>query len=153
YLHASMALLALFPMEAEQQKKYLNDRMLKSTNHTECYVICEALREYSGERFEHLWGLMENDPNPERRFRAACALARYDEHNPQWAKYIDEIAMELATKDRLVEGWFSMMNPIRDDIANSLLRILRDPTRPESERSRATSAYIHAMKISVRAGG
>jgi hypothetical protein len=146
HLHASLALLALFPRETEPQKDYLYNRLLETENLTEFLVINDALREYSPERLQQLWDLLENETDPERRFRIAGALAWYNPDNPQWAKYIDEVTKLLVTKDHV--EWFQLVQPIRDGIANSLLRIVRDPTRPESERYQATRLYIHVMKIS-----
>jgi formylglycine-generating enzyme required for sulfatase activity len=143
HLRASLALLPVDP----KQTDYLHDRLLEAETITEFGVIRDALWLHTNEeRIQQLWDLME-DQDPERRLRAAGALALFDPKSPRWAKYIDELALTLARKDG---QWSQIVMPNRESIANSLVKIARDPARPESERSQVTGLYMRYLTLSDR---
>src|SRR5262249_51515448 len=123
-LHASLALLLVDPGQVD----YLYQRLL-AAKPEEFMIICAALgTKWSQELVPQLWALLEHEVDPQRRFRAACALANYDPSHPRWAKLIDEVAQYLITESPLVvENWTTVLGPVRIGRRNSLIRIFRDP--------------------------
>jgi hypothetical protein len=74
HLHAS---LALVPVDGGQVE-YLYRRLL-GAGPAELAVIREALHGHASALSERLWGVLgDAQDDPERRFRAACALAGFD---------------------------------------------------------------------------
>jgi serine/threonine protein kinase/formylglycine-generating enzyme required for sulfatase activity len=137
WLHASLALLPVEPRRLGS----LYDKMLEA-NPDEVYIIRDALRGHSGELVPKLWDLLQTEPNPDRRLRAACALALYDPGNPRWEHLSREVADKLVTENPLfLESWRDNLMAVLSDIRRSLLRILRDRGRPESERLMAARLF------------
>jgi formylglycine-generating enzyme required for sulfatase activity len=142
-LHASLALLPVDP----EQKNYLYDRLVKAKDPDELMVICEALVEqkHYQEIVPRLWA--ENEPD--RRFRAACALATFDAKDPRWESknLSDEVANRLVQENPgFANRWSIVLIRIRSKLFVSLERIMRDPERPKSERSLAAERlmmYFH----------
>ena len=144
HLRASLASLALWPGDGKQAE-YLEDRLLASSP-VELPVIWGILRKHEQGTDKRLRQLLE-DPkaDPERRFRAACALANSDD--AQVEKRWDAVAPFLA--DRFLAaviknpGDYSplieTLRPIRQRLLPPLASIFRDTGRSESERNFATT--------------
>jgi formylglycine-generating enzyme required for sulfatase activity len=135
-LHASLALLPVDPGQVD----YLYKRMLEAMPE-EFAVIREALgTTHSQDLVPRLWTLLEHEVDPERRFRAACALAYYDASHPRWATLSDQVVQHLVKENQaFVPDWTRILQPIRLEVRKSLIKLLRDPTRPESERTLTAS--------------
>jgi serine/threonine protein kinase/formylglycine-generating enzyme required for sulfatase activity len=147
-LHAGLALLP----EDPDQREYLYERMLEATP-DELQVIRDALLTHHQKLVPRLWALLEDEPDRERRFRAACALADYDPRNPQWAKLIDEVAQKLVEEDPVFgQKWLQILAAVRFHTHKALIRIFRDPSRPESERSLATRLFVLLIRFTTGVG-
>ncbi|MCI0465091.1 MAG: SUMF1/EgtB/PvdO family nonheme iron enzyme, partial [Gemmataceae bacterium] len=145
-LYAGLALLPWDPKQVD----YLYQRLLTATP-DEFMVIRDALlTEHSQQLVPRLWALLDTDADPARRFRAAIALGHYDSDNPKWAKLIDEVAQHVVTENPFDVLKFNIgTTAIVRDLNNSLIRIIRDPTRPVSERSQATHLLIRGMSVTT----
>src|SRR5262249_28746472 len=162
-LHASLALL---PVDSGQVD-YLYDRMLNADRPPDHFsVLCQELRKYQqeivqGRIVQGLSTFLKNETNPDRRLRAACALAFYDPRNPLWtrnAELCDEVANKLLKEPpALSEIWLQgtkalPISPraLRYPIGDSFLRIASDPTRSESERTMAAHLSLLCKRTEVR---
>jgi serine/threonine protein kinase len=89
HLYYSLALLPRHP----QQLEYLRQHLLEPGSPPgELQVICESLQEgYRVDLVPWLWTRLETETDPERRFRAAMALAYYDAGNDKWRQLADEV--------------------------------------------------------------
>ena len=144
HLHASLATLALVP-EGVKQAEYLHDRLLVALP-VELPVIWEILRGHDRGVEVRLWTLLE-DPkaDPEKRFRAACALANSDAARVEsrWdtvAPFLTDRFLTAVVKNPsdyppLIEN----LRPIRLRLQTPLASIFRDTGRSESERNFATA--------------
>jgi formylglycine-generating enzyme required for sulfatase activity len=140
-LHASLALLSVDPGQAD----YLANRLLEASP-IELPVIWRILTEHHQARVEPYWATV-NDPqaDPDRQFRAACALAISDAGQAE--KGWDTIAPLLT--DRFLAAvinnpsYYSplieTLRPIRKHLLTPLASIFRNPGRSESERTFATT--------------
>src|SRR6516165_1078880 len=93
-LHASLALLPVDP----KQMPYLRQRLL-AAQPDEFEGICLALQEHHSELVPWLWRQIHTEKkDPERRFRAALALAYYRPANPEWNPLADKVANKLVAE-------------------------------------------------------
>ena len=77
-LHASLALLPVDP----GQVAYLKERLLdENVGPAEALVIARSLEDHNRDVVSWLRNLLETEHDRDRRFRAACALARLDPGN------------------------------------------------------------------------
>ena len=144
HLHASLATLALVP-EGVKQAEYLHDCLLVASP-VELPVIWEILRGHDRGAEERLWTLLE-DPkaDPEKRFRAACALANSDaaQVGNRWNsvapfltdRFLTAVVKNPSDDSPLIEN----LRPIRLRLQTPLASIFRDTGRSESERNFATA--------------
>jgi len=144
-LHASLALLPVDP----GQVPYLEQQLLsEEVGPDEVFVIAQHLgaRRLSGtdhrvEVASWLQALLKSEGvPPERRFRAACALAFLQPGN-HWERWSDEVVNELVKKDRpSAKKWARLpMEGVGTILFGSLEKVFLDPDRPESERSNAAA--------------
>jgi eukaryotic-like serine/threonine-protein kinase len=139
-LRASIALLPVEPGQAE----YLYGRLL-SADPRELPVIREVLFGHRKTLVERLWGVLKNpQENADRRFCAACALARYvamgDERWQSETGFITEQLLASVIKNPSHYAPLTeMMGPIRERLQPPLSTIFRDKERSETERSFATN--------------
>jgi formylglycine-generating enzyme required for sulfatase activity len=143
-LHASLALL---PVDHEQVE-YLYQRMMTAPP-DECQLLGVMLLDHSAELKPRLWALVEPGPereaDPQRRLRALCSLALFDGGDPRWARLSDEMADLMVKENPLLAGhWAPVAIIIRDDMNRSLMRIVSDVLRPESERSLAANLMLQS---------
>src|SRR5207249_5749079 len=91
HLHYSLALLPADP----KQLDYLSQHLLRA-DPGQLQVICETLMEgYHDQLRPWLWSLLDTEKDPQRRFRAALALAYSDADNEKWRQLADEVVDHL----------------------------------------------------------
>ena len=144
HLRASLASLALWPGKGKQAE-YLEDRLLAASP-VELPVVWGILRKHDRGAEERFWKLLE-DPkaDPERRFRAACALAISDANRAEnrWDtvapfltdRFLTTVIKNPSDYSPLIET----LRPIRQRLLSPLASIFRDTGRSESERNFATT--------------
>ena len=140
-LHASLALLPVDP----KQVTYLEQQLLE-VGPDEAFVITGRLgktdhhREVTS-RLRALLGTADRpgtERRPDRRFRAACALARLDPSNPDWEQWSDEVAGVLVKEHPAsAKTWAHLLQGVRYIILKSVEKVFLDANRPESERNLA----------------
>jgi formylglycine-generating enzyme required for sulfatase activity len=138
-LRARLALLPSDRSQAEAVYKHL----LTAVRPDEFLVVREQLQPYALGLIESLWGLLE-DPQAEMnpRFRAACALARYEtESQRRWTpKLGHDIASKLVAENALSVGeWAEALRSVKNGLVEPLEQILLNPSRPEGERDVAAN--------------
>jgi formylglycine-generating enzyme required for sulfatase activity len=134
-LHASLALLPVDP----GQVAYLEQRLLE-VGPDEAQVIVRRLEETDHHRdlVSRLRALLKTERRPERRFRAACALARLDPGN-DWKQWSEEVADGLVKEhEASALKWARLLHGVRLIILRSMENVILQPGRPESERTLAT---------------
>jgi serine/threonine protein kinase/formylglycine-generating enzyme required for sulfatase activity len=148
-LHASLALLQ---WEPAKQMGYLRNRLL-SAEPAELQGICEALGPYQENLVPWLLSTLKTEKVPERRFRAAFALAYYDPRNPIWATLCDEVANQLVAEyPPRFELWIPVLNGVRVGIVQALKKIFRDPKRSEYDRSLAARLFVYLASGDIATG-
>ncbi len=140
-LHASLALL---PGDATQAE-YLRSRLLAASP-IDLPVIWGILREHDREAEPRLWKLLDDAAaDPEKRFRAACALASADSgrNDEKWRTVAPFVADHLlATVIRNPADYavlIETLRPLRRGLVSALSLTFQDPSKSDSERSLATS--------------
>jgi eukaryotic-like serine/threonine-protein kinase len=144
HLRASLARLALWPDE-RRQADYLYDRLLGASP-VDLPVIWGILRKHQLGIDQRLWTLLD-DPksDPEKRFRAACALAndgsaavenRWGSVSPFITdRFLAAVIRNPGDYATLIET----LRPVRKRLLAPLSSIFRDTGRSESERNFATT--------------
>jgi eukaryotic-like serine/threonine-protein kinase len=143
-LRASLASLALRSAD-RKQAEYLYERLLVASS-VDLPVIWGILRVHEQGAEERLRQLLEDpEADPERRFRAACALANSE--SSQIEKQWDSVAPLLT--DRFLKAviknpsdyspLIETLRPIRRRLLAPLTSVFRDSGRSESERTLATT--------------
>src|SRR5262249_36440984 len=144
------------------QVDYLYERLLSATP-SELPVIRDQLAR-SGHReavVGRLWGvLVDTKADPGRRFRAACALATYDQGGERWAGVSLLVGHGPGPAEpqtpRHHPALVEMLPQIRDKIIPPLSEAFRSRERGESERSWATNILAeyagNAEHLGVLAG-
>jgi formylglycine-generating enzyme required for sulfatase activity len=144
HLHAALALL---PVDGGQVE-YLYGRLL-TANPTELSVIRDALQGRRDAPIERLWAVLDDSKDdPERSFRAACALATYDvtaddANKAHWQRASNFVAGHLLLAVQRNPSHYAplleMLRPVRDRLVGPLAAVYRQRERPDSERSFATT--------------
>jgi len=117
-LHAELALLPVNSGYVED----LKEKLLEADS-GQFPVIRDALSPYRSNLVEELWAVLEAGPgNPNRRFRAAAALATYDPSNPRWEASRTWVVEQLAAQPSLVLfNWVNAMRPCQAMLLPALL--------------------------------
>jgi formylglycine-generating enzyme required for sulfatase activity len=139
------ACLALYLLGDRGQLDYLYGRLLQASP-GELPVICGALEPDGPRLVARLRGVL-NDArvDPDRRFAAACALARYDAGRSRtlWdaaGSFItDRLLASVLANPAHYTPLISMLRPVRERLVAPLSVVFRDQSRAESERSLATN--------------
>jgi serine/threonine protein kinase/formylglycine-generating enzyme required for sulfatase activity len=144
HLRARLVSLALWPGD-ESEADYLHDRLLEASP-VDLPVIWGILQRHVPRIDHRLWSLLE-DPKaePEKRFRAACALANAGSAavDNRWESVSPFIADHfLAAAIRNPGDYATLirsLRPLRKRLLAPLSSIFRDTARSESERTFATT--------------
>ncbi len=121
--------------------EYLFGRLLEATP-TDFLVVREGLVPYAGRLTRELWRIaLDQGADPNRRFRAACALARLDSGSQgQWSAIAKPVVSLLVAENPLVLGtWMEALRPARNVLVPRLQDVFRDRQISEGERSVAAS--------------
>ncbi len=135
-LRLSLALLPTDPGQAE----YLYERML-GAKAAELEVIRKELEGRKGELVGRLWDELRGR-DPERRFRAACALAEYDPDGAGWGEVSREVAAKLLAEsawDQL--AWTGLLHGAWPHLLPALAEFLEDERRGGAERRNIADLY------------
>jgi eukaryotic-like serine/threonine-protein kinase len=136
-LHAALALVVEDAGEAD----FLYERLL-TARADDLPVIRDALTSHKEKMAPRLWGQLEGTQgDPDRRFRAACALAAYaPQDHVHWQQAGAGVANKLVTENILLVGqWKKALQPVGGELLAPLTRIFRDANRPETDRNMAAS--------------
>lgn len=147
--------LALVPFEPERLDE-LAPRLLDASLE-DAAVIRDALLAEADRLAPSLWRELADDAvDPQRRLRAACALARYDRsaaHGPKggWQPYAGAIAETLLSSIRQDPGEYPPLvrdlRPIADRLHEPLRDVMRSTARGEADRSLALAVLVdHAAE-------
>ncbi|MCY2987989.1 MAG: hypothetical protein NTY19_09025, partial [Planctomycetota bacterium] len=133
--------LALLPHDATQVSCLF--KSLSDAEPAEFLVIRDALMPHADGLTQRLWGIA-SDPRlaDEARFRAACALARFDPSadKTRWDGFSTAVAQVLVSRNPLALGtWMEALRPVGRTLVPPLQEIFRDPRQGEAERSLAAS--------------
>ena len=113
----------------------------------EALVIARRLAESDHHRdvASRLRALLKTERLPDRRFRAACALARLDPYD--WDQWSDEVARWLVKEPEATAlKWALLLRGVRFTIIQSLGKLIPvESDRPESERSLAAVLVLHRL--------
>jgi serine/threonine protein kinase/formylglycine-generating enzyme required for sulfatase activity len=133
--------LALLPMD-DGQVKYLYERLLGATPQ-ELEAIRKALEGRKDTLAGPLWDeLKDRGRDPERRFRAACALAEYDPDNPLWADVSREVATKLLGEGpRDQTAWAGTLTSAGRHLLPPLAEFLEDERRGDVELRNVAALY------------
>ncbi len=144
HLRATLARLALWP-DDKRQADYLYDRLLGASP-VDLPVIWGILQKHHQGIDQRLWSLLDDlKSDPEKRFRAACALANAGSAavENRWESVSPFIADQfLAAAIRNPGDYATLienLRPLRKRLLAPLSSIFRDTERSESERSFATT--------------
>ncbi len=134
--------LALLPSDPGQVD-YLYERLL-TAEPAEVKVIRQELRPHQSELTDRLWAELEDRKgNPDRRLRAACALAEYDPQNrPRWQVVRNDVADKLLTENSLVlRTWIDDLRPVGDYLLPPLAAFLEEEGRSDDQRHMIAEIY------------
>ncbi|MHC5538719.1 SUMF1/EgtB/PvdO family nonheme iron enzyme, partial [Singulisphaera rosea] len=136
--------LALLPDDPEGQVNPLYDRLLNADPEP-FRVILKALRPHWSKFTSRLWDeLKPSSRDPNRRFRAAVALANYAPESDLWDGHISEVTERLVVQPALhVPHWVEALRPLKARLIPSLTTFYRDHA-PSHEIARQVTAQILA---------
>ena len=141
----ALGLLAADP----HKSKFLVERMMECPPR-EHLLIRKMLIPYGDDLRAQLWSCLENSEVPERRFRAACALAAFDSDDERWKEFCDEVAAGLIGKGPSEATlWLEALWPVHHILIGSLARIYHSDT---VAGDKTTAAIILAKFASDRPG-
>jgi len=137
-LHAS---LALTPVDSGQ-REYLYDRLLEAEA-PQVTAIRQALEPYKAELGERLWKVLaDRKVDLDRRFRAACALAKWTPDDRRWPQVSADIAARLVNQDANVLGtWAEALQPVGTLLLPPLASFLEDEKRQGADRRVIANLY------------
>jgi serine/threonine protein kinase/formylglycine-generating enzyme required for sulfatase activity len=115
-------------------------RMLLNASPEEVPVIRAALLPYRAQIEDGLWEVAADaEAKPDRRLRAACALASFDPHSPRWTLAAPQVAALLVAENPIhLRLWLEGFAPIRMSLLEPLRKLFSDADNPV-ERSMAVS--------------
>jgi eukaryotic-like serine/threonine-protein kinase len=141
------AALGLLPVD-NNQVEYVFDRLLDG-DPRDFVAIRELLRGHFLHIRERLWTTLESDSGGERRLRAACALAAYDDPaNKRWTDVIrKDVASALVVQSPAVIAiWMNELEPLSQSLLAPLSDILQSEICLDNERSTATKLFERYAK-------
>ncbi|MFO0797004.1 MAG: SUMF1/EgtB/PvdO family nonheme iron enzyme [Gemmataceae bacterium] len=136
-LHAALALL---PSEPERVDD-LYEKLLRARP-DEFAAIRQSLTPHADQLTARLWAELESDRDPERRFRAAAALAAYAPDQPRWAAAAPFVAARLTGESGLaVTDWAAAVRPARRHLLAPLAAALQDEKAGPARRRTAVELF------------
>jgi serine/threonine protein kinase len=137
-LHVRLALLRTDP----GQVPYLYERLF-DVEPQSLAVVRSELAAHKEELIEPLWGeLVNQGGNPERRFRAACTLARYAPTDPRWTAYSPFVVDQLVAADALaLRDWKNALEPASRSLRPALAASLEEDRWGAPQRRRLIELY------------
>jgi serine/threonine protein kinase/formylglycine-generating enzyme required for sulfatase activity len=137
-LHAGLALLPVDPGQVD----YLYGRLLQAKP-DEVAVLTAMLGDHQEVVRGRLWSeLVNRKADPDRRLRAACALAAYAPEDSRWQQVGEDVAEKLVTENPLVIGkWADALRPVGRFLLPPLASFLEDQERGGSERGLSARLY------------
>jgi serine/threonine protein kinase/formylglycine-generating enzyme required for sulfatase activity len=135
------ASLALLPIDAGQVD-FLFGRLLQAEP-GELVVICEALRPYSYQVAERLWGiLLDYNQDKGRRLRAAATLASYQADDSRWPQVSAAVALALvAQNEQMVDLWTELLRPVSPYLLPALAAFLLGEEPASTQRRTLTRLF------------
>jgi formylglycine-generating enzyme required for sulfatase activity len=129
------ALLALLPEDRRYVDRRHVDRLrerLLEADPGEFPIIRDALAPYRADLVAGFWEMLQSGPgDPDRRFRAAAALASYDPASPRWDRPKRWVAGQLVAQPTLVlPRWVEAFGPVKHRLIPGLLATLREGSGP-----------------------
>jgi serine/threonine protein kinase/formylglycine-generating enzyme required for sulfatase activity len=141
-LHARLALLPVDP----GQVPHLELQLLE-VEPDEALVVARRLAEtdYHREVVSWLRALLKTERQPDRRFRAACALARLDPYD--WGEWSDEVASGLVKEPEAnARKWSLLLRGVRVHMLQSLVKLIPlESGRTEPERVLAAVLVLERL--------
>jgi len=139
--------LALLSVQHDRQAaEYLFERLL-TANPTEMEVLVQALREHPMQLRQRLWNVADSaEVDPDRRFRAACALAALNPEDGRWNAIAPFLTAQLVTVPLVhLSGWRDHLVPVAAELTEPLKEILFNPNEWIQKRDLAAAclAYYH----------
>lgn len=108
--------------------------------------IRERLRFSSQDLTGPLQQILDNDTEPQRRFRAALALADYlpDDHQDSWdAEKLQFVARQLVSSNAETQPLLrKALRPIHQQLLPELERLFADPQATDGQRLSAANAFV-----------
>ncbi|HVK16460.1 MAG TPA: protein kinase [Fimbriiglobus sp.] len=137
-LRISLALLPSDPGQAE----YLSGRMLEA-GPEDLAVIRGQLKPHQERVAGPLWAELENPTaNPDRRFRAACALAALAPDDPRWDRYARLVAEKLVAEPALLLGqWTVVLQHVGGRLLSPLADLLEGEAGGPDQRRTVAMLY------------
>jgi serine/threonine protein kinase/formylglycine-generating enzyme required for sulfatase activity len=134
-LRARLALVSEDPSQVEPLS-----RIVLNASPQELLIIRAALLPYRAQIQERLWQVATDaEARPDRRLRAACALASFDPDSARWKRTARQVAAQLAAENPInLRLWLEGFSPIRLALVEPLSQISRGADSPV-ERSMAVS--------------
>jgi hypothetical protein len=132
--------LALLPSDPAH-RQYLCERLLRSLPR-DVLVIRAALERYRKVCLPHLWtrACADTDGATGERLRASAALASYNPNSTAWQHLATGVAHDLTTTRALEFAvWMRSLQPLSEHLLAPLEAILLESTRPDLQRSMASS--------------
>jgi serine/threonine protein kinase/formylglycine-generating enzyme required for sulfatase activity len=128
--HRLRAQLALLPVDTRHAAA-LRETLLNADSQ-EFPIIRDALAPYAADLSSALWDLLETATGDSRqRFRAAAALAIYDERNSRWNRTAPWVADQLVEQpSRELPRWVEALRPVHDHLTPTLLARFRGKPTP-----------------------
>ena len=140
-----LALLALAPMESDRDRRVTEmlDHLLEAEPE-EFLSIREVLDRFSASFTNGLWRILDDEAEPGRRFRAACALALFEPQSDQWDRVSVDTADALLAQAALdLRDWVKALRPVRGRLFPELKRVFIDGDEyPRMQAARAIAGLF-----------
>jgi eukaryotic-like serine/threonine-protein kinase len=140
------ASLALLPVDSEMSD-YVYSRLL-NCDARDFAILRDSLEEKKRSLIGSLWAIAQNDKSRDgEHLRAVSALAAYDPKNSRWPDVSKTTTALLVSQDVTTLGqWIAALQPVGEVLAVSLVNVMEDEQRSDSERKTATEifgTYVH----------
>jgi serine/threonine protein kinase/formylglycine-generating enzyme required for sulfatase activity len=139
--HLRVALANLLLYKDDSELNWFYEQML-TAEPDEFAVLCDALSERRGEFRERLWAVaVAQQLDPDRRFRACCALSSYDATDEHWNEVTPFVADQLASLPLATASrWQTRLFPVHQRLLGPLENILKNEQEWIPKRNRAADS-------------